>query len=179
MFYVDHEDNFYVLDEDLKVMRIVAKTFEVDQVTNTPEDLINISGDIASLKESTQVCDFVGTEFQKTVTSNLYSSVVSVVTKQNGDEEEYFNRADMINAISEISFEQFNTFNKLVVRTSKGVVLDIEKPTHNLQHKINICFSTIKEFLNSEDQLVKDKASSGTIKVFYDENNVMKTVYIP
>lgn len=175
MYYTEFASNYYILDEDLKILSIVEKVLDEDeQPTNEPTSLIHIEEDVLNINSSTKKCDFVGSSYQKQVVYGLYTAMTTTVTKMVGEDEVYYDRNDIKNALKSVEFEEYDTFNKIIIKTNYGVELDIENPTQNLQTKINICFSTIEEFI----KLANDKEKSGTIKIFYELDNSMKTIYI-
>lgn len=170
MFYTKFNENYYILDEELKVLQIVDEQ---------PVNLSQIKEGDITLTEETKVCDFVGTNEQQKVTNDLFVEMSSVATKFDGTEWVYLTREDIRETIKTLDFEKFETFNKIIIETNYGVKLDIENPSSNLQHKINVCFSTIKTFVTSGDDTTQEKATKGTIKIYYGITNELQTVYIP
>ncbi len=179
MCYAKFNNNYYIMDEEFKVLNIVEMNAE-DEESNEPTDLIYIENEF-NITTSTKVCDFVGSDYQKSVMIELYNSMITVVTKTEGEGEEarevYFTRADVCDMLKNIQFEDHNTFNNIIVTTKYGVKLNIENPSKKLQNKINICFSTIKEFLSNTE--TENKVQSGEIKIYYDMDNNQKCIYIP
>lgn len=179
MMYAQVGDNYYILDEELKVLDIVGVA-EQPTPTIDVSKLIKIKNDNIQIDSSIMVCDFVGADYQKTASDNLYNAMINAFKKDDGEGNlVYFNRADMCEMLKEIEFQEFRTFNKIILTTKYGVKLDIENPTQDLTHKMNICYSTIETFSNSEEVDVKEKLNSGTIKIFFDLEDNMKCVYIP
>ena len=180
MCYTKQNNNYYVMDEEFKVLNVIEANSE-GQESNEPTNLIHIEEDVLKINSSTMICDFVGTNYQSKVMYELYSSMTTTVTKMVGEGEdehqEYFTRADICDMLKEIEFEEYKTYNKIIITTKYGVKLDIENPNKKLQNKINICFSTIKEFLS--DASTEGKAQGGTIKIYYDLENNQKCVYVP
>lgn len=168
MFYIKANDKYYILDEELKVLDILEHS------ASEPTHLSKIETGELNIDETTMKCDFVGTQQQRLATYNLFVAMYSVVTKGDGVEETYLNREDIRQAISCIKFENFSSYNKILVNTKYGVVLDIENPQHDMKNKINICFSTIKQFISEGN----NKEKSGTIKIYYNSNNELTSVYI-
>lgn len=168
MFYVEANDKYYVMDEDLKVLDILDKT--AGEQTN----LIKIEAEGMDISAATMTCDFVGSKEQRDATYNLFVAMTTVVTKEDNDEE-YLSRDDIKAKIDNIKLEKFETYNKILITTSYGVVLDIENPQTDMQNKINICFSAIKQFIADEN----DKEKSGTIKIYYNAEGALTSVYIP
>ena len=182
MYYAEFNDNYYILDEDLKVLTINMPEESIPAVE--PTNLTKIEKDVLNISINTKAGDFVGSVYQSQIAYELYNSMINTVTKieNEGTEEEkrvYFTRDDVKDMIRLVEFEEFNTFSKIIITTKHGVKLDIEKPTSELTKKINICFSTIESFLSSEEQETKQKAESGTIKIYYDLNGEQKIIYIP
>jgi len=179
MCYAKFNNNYYFLDEELKVLKIIEESPE-EQESNEPTHLTKIDDGVLNLNSSTMVCDFIGNDFQKETMIQLHSAMITTVTKTvpggEGEDEVYFTRADVCEMIRHVKFEQHETYDKIIVATKHGVKLDIENPTTDLQNKINICFSTIKEFLS--DPATESKAQGGTIKIYYDVENNQKCVYV-
>ncbi|MBQ9795850.1 MAG: FtsQ-type POTRA domain-containing protein [Clostridia bacterium] len=169
MFYTLENENYYIFDEDLKILNIIGH----DEAK--PTNLIKIETGSLKISSTAKLCDFVGTKEQKSSIYNLFVAMNTVVTKQDGESELYLTREDIKSVLTNVEFKSFDTFNKLIISTGYGVVLDIENPENNLQNKINICFSTIKQFIQEEN----NKEKSGTIKIYYDLNNAMQCIYIP
>ena len=181
MYYAEFNDNYYIIDEDLKVLTINMPEESIPAVE--PTDLTKIEKDVLNISTNTKAGDFVGTAYQSQVAYDLYNAMINAVTKieNEGTEEEkevYFTRDDVKDMLRLVEFEEFNTFNKIIITTKHGVKLDIENPTSELTKKINICFSTIEGFLSSEEPETKQKAESGTIKIYYDLNGEQKIIYI-
>ena len=174
MFYTEFTEKYYVLDEDLKVLKIIAES-EEGQPSNEPTELTYIETGVLNINNSTKVCDFVGSDYQKQITSGLYNAMITTVIKTEHEQEVYFDRADVKDMLKNIDFEEYETFNKIIITTKYGVKLDIENPTRNMQNKINICFSTIQKFLTESN----DKEKSGTIKIYYELDGQQRNVYIP
>ena len=176
MFYAKHNNNFYILDEELKVLTIIE-----NNESNEPTQLTRIEETALNINDLTKVCDFVGNEKQQKAVKELYVALITTVAKTEGEGEEAIEvaitREDVCDILKNIQFEVFETYNKMVITTKYGVKLDIENPTQNMQDKINICFATIEHFLS--DPQTESKAQTGTIKIFYDIENNQKCVYIP
>ena len=169
MYYAQAHEKFYVFDEELKVLEII------EEVENEPIHLTKITTEDLKIKTTTKVCDFVGTQEQKSITDGLFTAMITCVTKNYGENEEFLSREDICNINQEVEFQEFESFNKIIITTKYGVKLDIENPANNIQNKINICFSTIKHFILQEN----NKEKSGTIKIYSNLNNELVSVYIP
>ena len=174
MFYTEFNDKYYVLDEDLKILRIIEES-EDGQPSNEPTNLTHIENEVLDINSSTKICDFVGSDYQKKIAYELCKAVTNNVKTKQGDQEEYYTRTDMCDILKSINFEEFNTFNKIIITTKYGVKLDIESPTKHMADKINICFSTIRALISEG----KDREQSGTIKIYYDLDGTQKNIYIP
>ena len=182
MYYTEFNDNYYILDEDLKVLTVNMPEESIPAVE--PTNLTQIEKDVLNISINTKAGDFVGTAYQSQVAYELYNAMINTVTKiENAgtteEKEVYFTRDDVTDMLKYVEFKKFNTFSKIIITTKHGVKLDIEKPTNELTKKINICFSTIASFLSSDEAETKQKAESGTIKIYYDMDGNQKCVYIP
>ncbi len=175
MFYAELNNQYYVMDEDLKVLKITAQITDV-------ENLTKLKADDIKLTKSTHLADFVGTNKQRKITSSLYHAMITTFKKDSGGDKVYFERADVIDMIKSVDFETFNTFDKIIIKTKYGVKLDIENPKDDLQNKINICAATINTFLKyNEDEIDtnNDKEKSGTIRIYFDLEDKQHCIYIP
>ncbi|MBO5954666.1 MAG: FtsQ-type POTRA domain-containing protein [Clostridia bacterium] len=168
MYYTEFNENFYIFDEELKVLAINTAIDDAPAVE--PTNLTHLENGVLNITSETKAGDFVGTDYEVQVAQQLYIAMVTTVTKPEGDGEDstevYFTRADFVDMIRDVEFEEYSTFNKIIITTKHGVKLDIENPTSNLQNKINICFSTIDYFLNSAEVGTQEKATKGTIKIY-------------
>lgn len=177
MFYADFEDKYILLDEDLKVLEIMTKS-EDGEPSNEPLNLIKIVNTDLKITNSTKVCDFVGSELQKNIVYNLYDSMINTFQKtvnvDGEDEKVYFSREDVLEKLNEIEIKEYETFNKLIIKTDYGVTLDVEAPSKDLKNKINICYHTIDAFLTSSE----GKETAGTIKIYKDSDGIQKCIYI-
>lgn len=170
MYYAEANNKYYIMDEDLKVLKILETNPET-----IADNLIKIKSAEIEIPSTTKVCDFVGTSQQKHVVYQLFVAMYTSVCKPGLKDEAYLTRDEIKQTITEIDFENKASYDKLIITTSYGVMLDIENPEDNLQGKINICFSTINKFI----ELGNNNEKNGTIKIFFDENKEMKCVYIP
>jgi len=169
MFYAQANEKYYILDEELKVLDILETT------SSEPSQLIKIETGDLNIDSASMMCDFLGNKLQQKITYNLFVAMNTVVTKQDEGNDVYLTRDDIRATLLNINFEDYESYNKIVITTKYGVKLDIEKPQDDMQNKINICFSTIKQFIID----AKNKEQSGTIKIFYDINRNLKSIYIP
>ncbi len=177
MFYTEYNKNYYVMDEELKVLNIIEEAPE-GETSKKPTNLIEIPATNLNINTSTLKCDFVGGKSQEVI-CEFYHSIINNVKNINDGEKEYYTRADVKDIVKKVELVHYNSFTKIVIQTKYGVVLDIENPTENLTDKMNVCLSTIKTFLLSPDMETQIKAQEGTIKIYYDLNNNQVSVYIP
>ena len=163
-YYIKNLGSYYLLDQDLKVLRIVPDT-ETEQIANI-ENLVQIKTKLNVLDINTKIADFVGTENEQNMSYNLFSSVY---TTQMPDKETgaaaYVKFATIID---EISFAKGYTasgqsYDRLIVKTKQGMSFDIGQATKELERKINLCFTA----MNSDE--IADK-TKGIITISYDEN---------
>jgi len=162
-YYKKELGSYYVLDQDLKVLRIVPDS-ETEQIANI-ENLVKISTKPQNLNVETKVADFVGTENEQNMSYNLFSAVYSakIPTTITGAEA----YTEFCNLIEEISFAKGYTasgqvYDRLIIKTKQGISFDIGKATNDLTRKINLCFTA----MNSEE--ITDN-TIGTITISYDE----------
>lgn len=146
MFYAEYQNTFYCMDEDLKVMRIFAKTSESE-----PTNLIKIETDIG-ITSNTKTCDFMN----KTYAAISYDWFVAMYTNVMVSNR-YVERADICSLVASISFEKAYAltdegenavqYTKLVLKTRSlnegaagGIVMEIANPETGLDRKVNMCF---------------------------------------
>jgi len=162
-FYIKNLGSYYVLDQDLKVLNIVADS-EAEHIVNI-EKLVKISTKPQNLNVETKVADFLGSESEQNMSYNLFSAVYStkIPTTITGNEA----YTEFCNLIEEISFDigytaNGQTYDRLIVKTKQGMSFDIGKATSDLTRKINLCFTAM------ESEEIADK-TIGTITISYDE----------
>lgn len=164
LYYTQYNNDYYMFDEDMKLLEISH---------DRPINLIQIEEGLLNITDETKECDFVGTAKQKDVLLNLYKAMTTTVSKGEGENKTYLNREDICNVLKNVSFEEYETFDKIIITTTYGVKLDIETPVKDLDYKINICFSTINGFIENANNYEK----SGTIKLFYNLNDELECKY--
>lgn len=156
MYYSEVNGKFFVLDEDLKILRI----------SEIKPEVTNLNANL-NITNNTKVGDFVGSNFYKQVAYNLF---VALYTNAGME------RVKINSFINSVSFDEgyclTEQYNRLILETSSGVEMDICKPTTDLNQKINICFSAY----NHQDFTAEQK-SSGVIKIYLDENGNQKVGY--
>ena len=166
MFYAEYQNTIYCMDEDLKVMRIFAKTSESE-----PTNLIKITTDIG-ITSNTKKCDFMSQDYAK-ITYNMFVSMYTNVKVEG----RYAERDDMCNLVESIEIKTAHAltedgnggfeYTNLILKTRAGVVMQIANPNTDLGRKINICFAA---YFNPAVDNTK-----GRIVIKYDGTNV----YLP
>ena len=157
MFYSVVNGKNYVLDEDLKVLRIsdIAPTAILFNETKL------------AITNNTEIADFVGTNYHQQISASLVEGLWTHARLE---------RDEMISAISSISFENGYSLNeaytRLILATNSGVKIDICKPEVNLAEKLNICFSTL-----NDDEFTEQQKSEGTIKIYLDKDGNQQVGY--
>ena len=147
LYYTTNLGKHYVMDEDLKVLRIT----EIE-----PTNLIKIESKF-SIDTNTKECAFLGTIEQKEILFNLYSAMYSSVITTEGQQA----RIDVCSNIASVKIEE----SKLIIVTPEEIIIDIAKPDCELTDKINICYSAINQLkLNGEE------LEGRTIKIYYNVN---------
>jgi len=160
-YYIKNLGSYYVLDQDLKVLNIVADS---EDITNI-EKLVKITTKPQNLNVETKVADFLGSENEQTMSYNLFSAVYSIKIPTTITGAESY--TEFCNLIEEISYDIGYTANgqvydRLIVKTKQGMSFDIGKATNDLTRKINLCFTAM------ESEEILDK-TIGTITISYDE----------
>lgn len=166
MFYAEYQNTIYCMDEDLKVMRIFAKTSESE-----PTNLIKITTDIG-ITSNTKKCDFMSQDYAK-ITYNMFVGMYTNVKVEG----RYAERDDMCNLVESIEIKTAHAltedgnggfeYTNLILKTRAGVVMQIANPNTDLGRKINICFAA---YFNPAVDNTK-----GRIVIKYDGTNV----YLP
>ena len=153
LFYDSNQNNYYILDEELKILRIASEE---------PTNLIKIDTDL-NVKDKTNVADFLGTENQQHISSNLFVAMYSAVLSSEDNQA----RVDMCNLIKSVNIKE----DKLTITTRENVNIEIAKPYTELINKINICFSAIEE-------LTPEQKEKATIKIIYNAKTAEYKGYI-
>ena len=153
LYYIQANEKFYVLDEELKILNIVEEE---------PTNLIKLTSKIDINKE-TEKAEFIGTEEEQLLHYELFVSVYSAVLSSEDKQA----RVDMANLIASVNLEN----DKLIIKTRDEVSLEIVKPNTDLTKKINICFAAIKE-------LPPEQKSKATIKILYNAQGTEYKGYV-
>ena len=119
MFNAKHNNKFCTLEEKLKVLYMSNEK---------PNNLILIDSSKLNITENTKQCSFLADKNLRSITYNMFVSMYNTVMVN----ENYAERADIINLISSIEFGTDNTpqgkYDRLILNTSAGVVIDIVCP---------------------------------------------------
>lgn len=172
--YNDTNQTYYVLDEELKVLRI--SDVEPTGITKIEVSLLGENNsDVLGITGNTIVSDFLSNENYRSITYNLFVSMYNTVMIPNGDTNRYVNRDDIKELVTNVQFAKgytlLESYDRVVITTSTGFVIDIGKPQDNLEYKVNLCFSAI-------DDLKLQGESKGTIKYTYLENGDERISFI-
>ena len=172
--YNDTNQTYYVLDEELKVLRI--SDVEPTGITKIEVSLLGENNsDVLGITGNTIVSDFLSNENYRSITYNLFVSMYNTVMIPDGDTNRYVNRDDIKELVTNVQFAKgytlLESYDRVVITTSTGFVIDIGKPQDNLEYKVNLCFSAI-------DDLKLQGESKGTIKYTYLENGDERISFI-
>lgn len=198
-FYkIEQNSNYYLLDEELKVLRLTQilpqGLIEIDsnsyQVNNEVEqkNFLGVTG-------YTKAGDFLSAQMQS-VFSNLYVAIYQTVVVdsacnlryelpadkttaqllQNG-QLHYATRADMLTFLTKIEIKKglcpTQGFTRIVLTTNLNIKVDIAQPEQNLQHKVNACFATICQMPQQDFEKVQSvtygyDANQNNFHCFYE-----------
>lgn len=203
MFYYTLNNNqFYVLDEELKVLKILSQQPEnlvpIDKNFKYLDDgNEKIDTNFLNVNDNTKIGNFVGNAQLRSVFNSLYVAIYKfVLVNQDGSlwlnklpssnikdllESEtirYIEREDYNKIISNISLERGyskkGNFIRLELVTKAGVKVVIDAAECDLENKINKCFSMV----SSLDGMGENYSSkSGTVSFKLDANGQGKTYY--
>ena len=153
LYYIENNENYYVLDVDLKVLEITeiqpTHLTKIETPLNTNEDI--------------KISQFLGTKNQQSISSNLFIAMYSAVLTTENNQA----RIDMANLIKSVNLDD----SKLTITTREYVKLEIAKPNSELTNKINICFSAI-------DKLTDEQKNKTTIKILYNSDETEYKGYV-
>lgn len=175
MFYVQNENKYYILDEELKVLRILETGID-ENIEATLNNLIHLNLSDLGITSNTVVSDFLSTEYYRQVINNLYGALYSnaMFDVDGNGYAEYLSRQDMIDVIDSIEFgvdySLDEEYKRVILNLSNGFVIDIGKPEENLDYKVNVCFSAYNE-------LTEEQKSSGSIRYYYTAEGEPKAGY--
>jgi len=158
-YYLEANDKFYIVDEELKVLQVIENT-------EPKPEFVKIKTDI-EIGEGISAGDFVLDKYTQDITSKLYIALYTNALKD---------RNELYQHLSEISFDKGLTLSgeyvRLILTTVTGVKMDICVPEENLNEKVNICFSVYED-----DEFTEEFKQSGTIKIYLDEEGNQKVGY--
>lgn len=162
-YYIKNLGNYYILDQDLKVLEIFTDE-ETEKVTQA-DSLVQIKTKLHGLDAETKLADFIGNSHQQNMCYNLFAAVYT--TQMPEKETGSAAHLKFASILEEISFDTGYTasgesYNRLIVKTKLGMKFDIGKATNEMERKINLCFTA----MNNEQ--ITDK-TIGTITIAYDE----------
>ncbi len=160
MYYAEFNANYYIMDEDLKVL----------DISTTQPTMTRLNIDSLDIDSDTKAGDFVGSKYEQQVMSSLFIAMYNVA-KIN---DEYLDRDDIKTFMLDISFDKGYTlsksYNRLIVTTSYGVKLDIAEPNKDLEHKVNVLMSAFNELTDTQK-------SSGILKYYFSSTDEAKAGY--
>ncbi len=158
MYYATSEGNYYILDEELKILSITTDESDINGLIYIDEDL--------GLNSNLVAGDFVGQAYFAKISESLFTSMYSVVKNEQG---EYLTRDEIKDIIQSIKINHVG-YDVLSIQTRAGVEIRIGKPESNLEYKINVCFAVYNKL--AEGTIDNGDITHGTIKYLYDSNGV-------
>ena len=172
--YSDSTKKYYVLDEELKVLRM--SDIEPIGITKLESSILGEEMlDILGITSNTIVSDFLSTENYRGITYNLFVSMYNTVMIDDAGTDRYVDREDIKSLITKLQFAKGytleETYDRVILNLSNGFIVDIGKPQENFQDKVNICFSAL-------DTLIENGETSGTIKYTYLDDGTERINFI-
>ena len=172
--YSDSTKKYYVLDEELKVLRI--SNIEPIGITKLESSILGEDMlDILGITSNTIVSDFLSTENYRGITYELFVSMYNTVMIDDAGTDRYVDREDIKSLITKLQFAKGytleETYDRVILNLSNGFIVDIGKPQENFQDKVNICFSAL-------DTLIENGETSGTIKYTYLDDGAERINFI-
>lgn len=172
--YSDSTKKYYVLDEELKVLRI--SNIEPIGITKLESSILGEDMlDILGITSNTIVSDFLSTENYRGITYELFVSMYNTVMIDDAGTDRYVDREDIKSLITKLQFAKGytleETYDRVILNLSNGFIVDIGKPQENFQDKVNICFSAL-------DTLIENGETSGTIKYTYLDDGTERINFI-
>lgn len=161
-YYVNENDKYYIIDEDCKVLDVVADNAVASMYINASE--------VFNLGQEVEAGDFVKNEYSDVCThlyKSLYTNAVLNIGEDADDDgvldEKHLDRQDMLNVITQIKFnilpDLSGEVSELVINTNTdtyGVTIKIVAPNKKLDKKINMAFSALRELVirgNNEEKI--------------------------
>lgn len=172
--YSDSTKKYYVLDEELKVLRM--SDIEPIGITKFESSILGEDMlDILGITSNTIVSDFLSTENYRGITYELFVSMYNTVMIDDAGTDRYVDREDIKSLITKLQFAKGytleETYDRVILNLSNGFIVDIGKPQENFQDKVNICFSAL-------DTLIENGETSGTIKYTYLDDGAERINFI-
>ncbi len=172
--YSDSTKKYYVLDEELKVLRM--SNIEPIGITKLESSILGEDMlDILGITSNTIVSDFLSTENYRGITYELFVSMYNTVMIDDAGTDRYVDREDIKSLITKLQFAKGytleETYDRVILNLSNGFIVDIGKPQENFQDKVNICFSAL-------DTLIENGETSGTIKYTYLDDGTERINFI-
>lgn len=172
--YSDSTKKYYVLDEELKVLRM--SDIEPIGITKLESSILGEEMlDILGITSNTIVSDFLSTENYRGITYELFVSMYNTVMIDDAGTDRYVDREDIKSLITKLQFAKGytleETYDRVILNLSNGFIVDIGKPQENFQDKVNICFSAL-------DTLIENGETRGTIKYTYLDDGAERINFI-
>ncbi|MBR2970075.1 MAG: FtsQ-type POTRA domain-containing protein [Clostridia bacterium] len=146
LFYIQSENKYYILDQDLKVLDILS----------SEPSLIKIDLEYSKAHKKG---DFILTD-KASITADLFVAVYTTMLESEGADA--YN--EMGAKIEKISFSTAHIltgeYGRIIITLKSGIQFDIGRPNINLQNKLNICYHAML----TDD--VDD--TTGIVRIYYD-----------
>ncbi len=174
-FYVQNQNKYYILDEELKVLRILETGID-ENIEETLNNLIVLNLSDLGITSNTVVADFLSTEYYRQVINDLYGALYStaMLDLDSDGQTEYLSRADIIDVIDSVEFDVGysldEAYTRVILNLNNGFKIDIGKPEENLSYKVNVCFSAY-------NKLSEEQKATGSIKYYYTAEGEAKAGY--
>ncbi len=170
MFSYNYLSKYYVLDDQLKVLRVETEKpeglIEINPTQTNEVSKIETVTNILNVTNETDVCNFLARGYYQSIFTNLYSSMYSTVVIEDGETANYVDYKNINSVIKDVSFTMGYSYEKLILNVTlpqANFTIEIGKPNSNLQHKINSCFSLA-------NNLIKEGKSIQTIRYYFNGN---------
>lgn len=158
MYYSIQNDNYYILDEELKIL-------EVTKEDSSIQNLIKINNDL-EINSTAKVGEFIGTTDFSSLTDNLFTAMFTQVDTVEGENAD---RDDIKEIIDSIELTDVG-YDVLTINTRVGVVIKIGKPNDNINYKINVCFVIYNKLALGE--IANGDNTHGTIKYLFNSEGL-------
>ncbi|HJD06040.1 MAG TPA: FtsQ-type POTRA domain-containing protein [Candidatus Onthoplasma faecipullorum] len=174
-FYVQNQNKYYILDEELKVLRILETGID-ENIEETLNNLIVLNLSDLGITSNTVAADFLSTEYYRQVINDLYGALYStaMLDLDSDGQTEYLSRADIIDVIDSVEFDVGysldEAYTRVILNLNNGFKIDIGKPEENLSYKVNVCFSAY-------NKLSEEQKATGSIKYYYTAEGEAKAGY--